>query len=96
MEAAREALRQDRAGSALELFEIAGTLRPDAPPPQVGRAQAQAAAGRRQEAVVALRRAVDLGLSPSELARILDSNDAFAKLRDDPEVRSLLAPPASP
>jgi tetratricopeptide (TPR) repeat protein len=96
MEAAREALRQDRTGSALELFEIAGTLRPEAPPPQVGRAQAQAAAGRRQEAVLALRHAVELGLSPPELTRILESNDAFAKLRDDPELRSLVTTPQKP
>ena len=96
MEAARGALRQERTDSALELFEIAGTLRPEAPQPQLGRAQAESAAGRKREAITALRRAVELGLSASDLARVLDSNEAFARLRDDAEVRSLLAAPAKP
>jgi predicted esterase len=91
MEAARGALRQQRTDSALELFEIAGTLRPQAPQPQLGRAQAQAAAGRKADAVRSLRRALELGLSPQDLARALDGNEAFAKLRDDPDVAALLA-----
>lgn len=96
METARGALRQERTDSALDLFEIASTLRPEAPQPQLGRAQAQAAAGRKPDAVRSLRRALELGLSPQELARVVDTNDAFAKLRADADVRALLAPPASP
>jgi predicted esterase len=96
MEAGRGALRQERTDSALDLFAVAGTLRPEAPQPQLGRAQAQAAAGRKREAVRALRRALELGLSPQDLARVLDTNDAFAKLRADADVRALLAAPASP
>ena len=96
METARGALRQERTDSALDLFEIASTLRPEAPQPQLGRAQAQAAAGRKRDAVRSLRRALELGLSPQDLARVVDTNDAFAKLRADAAVRALLAPPASP
>jgi tetratricopeptide (TPR) repeat protein len=96
METARGALRQERTDSALDLFEIASTLRPEAPQPQLGRAQAQAAAGRKPDAVRSLRRALELGLSPQDLARVVDTNDAFAKLRTDADVRALLVPPASP
>jgi hypothetical protein len=67
-----------------------------APQPQLGRAQAQAAAGRKPDAIRSLRRALELGLSPQDLARVVDTNDAFAKLRADADVRALLAPPASP
>jgi len=90
MEAARGALRQQRTEAALDLFGIAGTLRPETPQPQLGRAQAQAAAGRKPDAVRSLRRALELGLSPQDLARVLESNDAFAKLRGDPDVAALL------
>jgi hypothetical protein len=90
METARGALRRERTDSALELFGIASTLRPEAPQPQLGRAQAQAAAGRKPDAVRSLRRALELGLSPQDLARVLESNDAFAKLRGDPDVAALL------
>jgi predicted esterase len=90
MEAARGALRQERTESALDLFGIAGTLRPETPQPQLGRAQAQAAAGRKSDAVRSLRRALELGLAPQDLARVLESNDAFAKLRGDPDVAALL------
>jgi hypothetical protein len=75
---------------ALGLFEIAGTLRPEAAQPQLGRAQAQAGAGRKSDAVRLLRRAVELGLSPQDLARALETNDAFAKLRGDADVVALL------
>ena len=91
METARGALRQGQPDSALALFEIAAALRPDLPPPQLGRAQALASAGRKQDAVRALRRAVELGLAPAELARALETNDVLAKLRDEPDVRALLA-----
>jgi len=91
MEAARGALRQERTESALDLFGIAGTLRPEAPQPQLGRAQAQAAAGRKPDVVRSLRRALELGFSPRDLARVLEGNDAFAKLRSDPDVAALLA-----
>jgi predicted esterase len=91
MEAARGALRQERTEAALDLYGVAGTLRPEAPQPQLGRAQAQAAAGRKPDAVRSLRRALELGFSPQDLARVLESNDAFAKLRGDPDVTALLA-----
>ena len=91
METARGALRQGQPDSALALFEIAAALRADLPPPQLGRAQALASAGRKQDAVRALRRAVELGLAPAELSRALETNDVLAKLRDEPDVRALLA-----
>ena len=97
MEAARGAARQQETESALELYGIAAALRPEAPQPLLGRAQAQAAAGRKQDAVHSLRRAVALGASPAELSRLVETTDAFAKLRDDPELRALLAaPPPQP
>ena len=96
MEAARDALRRGQTDSARELFEIAATLRPEAPSPHLGRAQAMAMAGRKQEPVQDLRRALELGLAPAELASLLESNDAFAKLRDDPDVRVLLNGPRQP
>jgi dienelactone hydrolase len=91
METARGALRQAETESALDLFEVAGTLRPEAPQPQLGRAQAQAAAGRKADAVRSLRRALERGLTPQDLARVLESNDAFARLRGDPDIVALLA-----
>jgi tetratricopeptide (TPR) repeat protein len=96
MESGRNALRQGHTDSALELFEIASALRPEAPAPLVARAQAQTLAGRRQEAVRALRRALELGLAPEELARVIESNDAFARLRGDPEIFALLKAPQQP
>ena len=96
METARGALRQERTDSALDLFEIASTLRPEAPQPQLGRAQAQAAAGRKPDAVRSLRRALELGLTPQDLARVLETNEAFAKLRSDPDVVALLAAAPQP
>jgi len=96
MEAARSALRQQQTESALELYWIAATLRPEAPQPLLGRAQAEAVAGKRQDAVRSLRRAVELGASPTELSRLVETNDAFVKLRDDKELRALLAPPPRP
>jgi predicted esterase len=95
MEAGRAALRQERTDSALDLFAVAGTLRPESPQPQLGRAQAQAAGGRKNEAVRALRRALELGLLPQDLARVLE-NDAFAKLRADPDVAALVGATARP
>jgi predicted esterase len=94
MEAGRGALRQRHAESALALFDVAATLRQDSPGPQLARAQALADAGRRQDAIKALRRATELGSSPADLERALGSNDALAKLRDDKDVRELLT--ASP
>jgi Flp pilus assembly protein TadD len=93
MEAGRGALRQRQGEAALSIFDVAAALRPESPGPQLARAQALADAGRRQDAVRALRRAVELGLSPADLARALESNDAFAKLRADPDVRALVAAP---
>jgi hypothetical protein len=95
MEGARGALREKRTLAALSLFDVAATLRPQAPGPQAGRAQAQALAGRRSDAVKSLRRAVELGLPPAELRRLLDL-DAFAELRGDPELGALLSPADHP
>jgi hypothetical protein len=89
MEAGRGALREKRTLAALSLFDVAATLRPQAPGAQAGRAQAQALAGRRSDAVKSLRRAVELGLPPAELRRLLDL-DAFAGLRGEPELGALL------
>jgi len=96
METGRNALRQGQTNAALELFQIASTLRPEAPSPFLARAQAQALAGRKQDTVRALRRALELGLTREELARLLESNDAYAKLRGDPDVLALLASPRQP
>jgi len=96
MEGGREALRTGRTDPARELFDIAATLRPDSPGPHLGRAQAMAKAGRRQESVQDVRRAVELGLAPAELANLLATNDALASLRDDPDIRALLAEPPRP
>jgi predicted Zn-dependent protease len=91
MEAGRGALRQRQGDSALSLFDVAAALRPDSPGPQLARAQALADAGRRQDSVRALRRALELGASPADVERALGSSDALAKLRDDKDVRALLA-----
>jgi predicted esterase len=96
MEAGRGALRQRHGESALALFEVAATLRPESPGPQLARAQGLAEAGRRQDAVRALRRATELGSSAADLERALAQNESLAKLRDDKDVRTLLAAPPRP
>jgi predicted esterase len=90
MEAGRGALRQRHGESAVALFEVAATLRPDSPGPQLARAQALADAGRLKDAVRALRRASELGSSSADLERVLAQNESLAKLRDDKDVRELL------
>jgi predicted esterase len=96
MEAAHGALRRRQPEAALDLFAVAATLRREAAGPLVGRAQAEAVAGRKAEAVRALRRAVELGLQPSELARLVESSDELAGLRGDADLLALVNASAQP
>ncbi len=93
MEAGLAVLRAKRGEAASVLFEVASTLRPEARWPHLQRARALASVGHKNDAIRALRRALELGFDPTALAGFVETNGELAALRGDP---ALGTPPPIP
>ena len=91
-ESGEDALLAKDPGLALIYFEMAAEISPPSPGPEIGVARASAQAGKKKEALQALKRAIQKGIKPSEIAELLVQDESFARWKDDEDFRQLTIP----
>src|SRR3984957_12376554 len=96
MENGLERLEAKDISDARICFELAGNADPDSVWALSQVAAVRALDGDRQGALEALHRVKEKSQDPSAFSAWLTDEPAFAKLRENPEFRALLAPPADP
>jgi hypothetical protein len=93
MEAGEGALGDNQASIAKDYFALATAADPDSTWGLGSLATARALSGDRKGAIETLRHAKEKTKDPAEFAAWLQEEPAFAKFREDPQFRSLLANP---
>jgi dienelactone hydrolase len=96
METGQERLDAKDISDARICFELAANADPDSVWALRQVAAARALDGDQKGALDALRRAKETSKDPSAFSAWLTDEPAFAKLRETPEFRALLAPPSDP
>jgi lipopolysaccharide biosynthesis regulator YciM len=96
METGQERLDAKDISDARICFELAANADPDSVWALRQVAAVRALDGDRKGALDALRRAKETSKDPAAFCAWLTDEPAFAKLRETPEFRALLAPPSHP